>query len=447
MYRYSGVCVCGEEAYEEYLDEISGAVSSNVFFLCVGFVWDKDDLWGEQGTDSGQPSARQQRRIELTERCGWSEQRPRFGVPDFLSFFVSVFGLYVLVQGWIFVPEAIKSVDSRGLTVTAIAMASCSVLLHLRSLTQMLHRVESQFLMFSVFTIVLGVGDFIGMFVTSLNVSDLLAAYPNAFIFRILVILCCSLAFFRIVLVIIFSCFCGVNANTDNGNIDLINATVGNFAWPIAIKLFPLQLKDYVAKINYSGHSSWPAVIRSVSFLRMFLLIYLNSVSLVANDINVQGQRLAVVSVACAIFDFVSASYMWLFLGIWDRIRKANEKGDIHAPLLLETSSNEMSQQAVLPDCSNSHTFLLYLKNWWSFYIMSIMDLTSLVVSLVNITDIIFLFDGNLRWFVCFLLALFLLRSFCQLLFGLQSIYRIRKLSLDHSSLCRVEGAGLRVQG
>jgi hypothetical protein len=371
----------------------------------------------------------------MTQRCGWSEQGPKFGVPDFLSFFVSALGLYVLVQGWVFVPEAVKSADNRGLTITAIAVAASSVLLHVKSLTSMLQRVESQFSAFSIFTIFLGVGDFIGMLVTSLNMSDLLAAYPNVSVSRTLVILCCSLAFFRAIVASIFSCFCGVNYNSDNGNIDLINATVGNFAWPMAVKLFPLQLKDYVAKINHSGHSCWPAVIRSASFLRMFLLIYLNGVSLVASDSGLQSQRLAVVSVVCAVFDFVSASYMWLFWGIWDRIQKANEKGSIHSPLLLETSNAETSQQVLLLDCHDPHTFLLYLKNWWSFYIMSIMDLASLIVSLVNITDIIFLFDGNLRWFLGFLLALFLIRSSFQLFFGLQSIFRIRKLLSDQSSL------------
>jgi hypothetical protein len=61
---------------------------------------------------------------------------------------------------------------------------------------------------------------------------------------------------------------------------------------------------------------------------------------------------------------------------------------------------------------------------------MSIVDLAALIVSLVNITDIISLFSDNLRWLVVILLALFLIRSFFQLLFGLWYIHKITKLTV-----------------
>jgi hypothetical protein len=414
--------------YEDYLDEISGALSGNIFFLCTGFIWSKDELWGEQDKT---PTARQQARIQLTERSGWSEKRPVFGIPDFLSFFATSFSLYVLVEGWLFVPEAI---DNRGLTITAMASAIFFVSIDMYSLFQSLCRVESESMAFSAFTILLAVGDFIGMFVTSLNMSDLLTAYPSTSVNRVLVFLCCLLAFFRAITALLFSCYNGANYDAGQGNVDLINATVGNFAWPLIIKLFPLQLKGYTSLLNHSGSSVLPAVIRSSSFLRMLLLIYLNGVSLATSD-SIAFHRIAVVSVICATFDFISASYMWLFWGLWDQIQQANpQEGSLNQPLL-SAELNIASNGSNLIDLQDPHTYLLYLKNWWSFYIMSLMDLASLAVSIVNIQDIILLFDGNLRWLVGVLFALFLLRAFVQFCLGVKSIIRIRNLTTQHSSL------------
>jgi hypothetical protein len=251
-----------------------------------------EDFWGQQGSVR---EPRQKTRLELTERFGWAELVPMFGVPDFLSFLVSVFAVYVLAQGWMFVPGAIASTDIRNLAITAIAGAAFSLLSHLISLVQTLLREEPKFFAFSVFTIVLGVGDFIGMFVTSLNISDLLVAYPYVSVSRTLVILCCSLAIFRAAMAVLFYFFCGVKSRPLNGNhselsVDLINSTMGTFAWTIAIKLFPRHLRNYFGKINNSGSYVFPAVIRSCSFLRMVLLIYMNGASLVASGNEPQFQ-------------------------------------------------------------------------------------------------------------------------------------------------------------
>ena len=455
MRRFLGTRVRGHDEYEAYLDQINAALSGNILFLFSGFLLVTEDLWGEE---EGNSRERRKRRMELTERFGWSELGPMFGIPDFLSFFVSALAVYVLVQGWMFVPEAIASTDIRNLTITAIAGAAFSLLSHLISLVQTLLREEPKFLPFSVVTIGLGVGDLIGMFVTILNISDLLAAYPHFSVSRILVMLCCSLAVFRAAMAALFCFHCGEKSRPQKGSsssssssslsilripllltersgsdmcepltdinianperelsVDLINSTLGTFAWTIAIKLFPCHLKNYFSKINISGSSVFPAVIRSSSFLRMILIIYLNGVSLVATGNNPRFQRLSILSVACAVFDFMSASYMWLFLGIWNQIQNGNPR-----------------------ECQRQHseaTWLLYLKNWWSLYIMSVMDLASLVVSLVNITDIIWLFNGNLRWLVVILLALFFVRASGQLLLALISIFNLRKLLSKHPDL------------
>ncbi len=324
-------------------------------------------------------------------------------------------------------PEAIKSTDMKNLVITAIAAAAFSILLHVKALAISLFREEPKFFAFSVFTIVLGVGDLIGMFVTSLNISDLLVAYPYVSVSRTLVILCCSLALFRAVVTVVFCCSCGFKGKTEGSSIDLINATAGTFAWPMAIEVFPGHLKSYIGKINNSaGDSIWPAVIRSSSFLRMFLLIYLNGVSLVASGNDPKFQRLSIVSVACAVVDFIIASYMWLFWGIWDRILKANDEKDVKLDSSLNCD-NASNVPLLHQNSATNSQFLFFLKNFWSIYIMSIMDLASLVVSLLNITDIILLFNGNLRWLVGLLLVLFLIRSLGQLLLALVCIFRIRK--------------------
>ncbi len=506
MHRFLGKRVRGHDDYEAYLDQINAALSGNILFLFSGFLLVTEDLWGEQ---EGNSKERRTRRMELTERFGWSELGPMFGVPDFLSFFVSVLAVYVLVQGWMFVPEAIASTDLRNLTITAIAGAAFSLLSHLIALVRTLLREEPKFLPFSVVTIGLGVGDLIGMFVTSLNISDLLAAYPHVSVSRILVMLCCALAAFRAAMAVLFCFYCGVKSRPQNGSqselsVDLINSTVGTFAWTVAIKLFPCHLKNYFGKINISGSSAFPAVIRSSSFLRMILLIYLNGVSLVASGGDSQFQRLSILSVACSVFDFISASYMWLFLGIWDQIQNGNpqengnmescdnertdtvcldcagkasrchkcqedniEQGQgarvgfllvgsaiskaalkwgkavlglvapstavVRVPLLSQHS--EALANAPLLSQHSKATWLLYLKNWSSLYIMSVMDLASLVVSLVNISDIILLFNDNLRWLVVILLALFLVRASGQLLLAVISIFNLRKLLSEHPDL------------
>jgi hypothetical protein len=392
--------------------------------LCLAFLLPTNDLWGGAGKSK---TPEQRKRFELTQGSRWSEENPIFGIPDFLSFFASLFALYVLVQGWMFIPEAISSTNNRGITITAMVSAAFFVASHMYSLLQTLLRpsMGSNSISFSAFTIVLGVGDFIGMLITSLNMFDLLSAYPNTSVHRVLIITCCLLAFFRAIVSLLYSCRCGAKDANGPSNIDLINSSVGNFTWPIVIKLFPLRLKDYSSNINRYGSSVWPAVIRSISFWRMFLLIYLNGVSLAIIDDTTAFQRIAVVSIVCAIFDFISASYMWMFFGIWDQIEENNRE---NSSLLYEDDDNT-SKALLLPRVitKDSEQYIWFLKNWWWLYTMSIVDLSSLVISLVNITDIIFLFDGNLRWLVGLLLALFLLRISGQLFVGLLHVIKCRK--------------------
>ena len=89
----------------------------------------------------------------------------------------------------------------------------------------------------------------------------------------------------------------------------------------------------------------------------MVLLIYLNGVSLVASGNEPQFQRLSILSGACAVFDFISASCMWLFVGIWDQIKDGNPATDtmsnpatdaMTAPLLQKTAEEKEAARGLV---------------------------------------------------------------------------------------------------
>jgi hypothetical protein len=382
--------------YETYLDNINGCTSGTVYFLIVPFLWDTQDLWGIQGKE---PSARQKQRIALTESYRWSEQKWYFGVPSVINFFASACALYILIQAWLFSTANAAASSEAGLTVTAIVAASVSIAAHFFSMSAHLFVAETRCRVFSVLTLLLGIGDFVGMFVTILNISDLLSAYSSSSTSRALVIICSAAAAFRGLAALIFCMFRGINCDdNEEYKIDMVNASIGNFMWPVVCQLFPLHLSNYADRINRIGHSLWPAIIRSASFIRMSLLIYLNVESLYIQG-GPQFERLTVISIIFTCFDFASASYMWMFCGLWERIQSLSREPD---------------------------GYLIFLKNWSSFYIMSVVDLATLIVSVVNIIDLLSLFENQAaKGGMIFLLCLFLIRSVGQLLLGLQSIYRI----------------------